>query len=207
MGQAITAYHSAAAQVSSDQCAYLDLTTAEGRNYFADMDWACRYAAANRMMILNALADVLETRHSVDVDAASFLDCPHNFARLEDHGGKMLCVHRKSANAADAGSLGLVAGSMTAGSRIVVGLGNPEALCSSAHGAGRRMSRTEAATRISKKELDGMMRGVIYREQWANRLRDEAPRAYKDLREVMRAQHDLVRTHKTLTPILNDKRP
>jgi hypothetical protein len=39
------------------------------------------------------------------------------------------------------------------------------------------------------------------------RLRDEAPQAYKDLRTVMQAQHSLVRTERTLLPILNDKRP
>jgi tRNA-splicing ligase RtcB len=207
MGQAITAHHLAAAKMPPEQLAHLDLQTETGQDYFADMNWACRYAAANRMIILNAVADVLEGSHAAAVDESSFLDCPHNFARLEEHAGETLCVHRKSANAAPADSLGLIAGSMAAGSRIVVGLGNPQSLCSSAHGAGRAMSRTEAAERISAREIKGTMRGVVYREQWANQLRDEGPRAYKDLHDVMRAQHDLVRTTRTLLPILNDKRP
>ena len=207
MGQAITAHHTAAAKLSPDRRTHLDLETLAGQAYFADMNWACRYAAANRILILNAVADALEARHAIDVDEASFLECPHNFARLEEHGGETLCVHRKSANAAAAGSQGLIAGSMAAGSRIVVGLGNLQSLCSSAHGAGRAMSRSEAAETISGRELRGVMRGVVYRDQWANRMRDEAPRAYKDLHAVMRAQHDLVRTDNTLIPILNDKRP
>jgi hypothetical protein len=52
-----------------------------------------------------------------------------------------------------------------------------------------------------------MMRGVVYHNEWAGRFRDEAPQAYKDLHNVMRAQRSLVRTVRTLLPMLNDKRP
>ena len=106
-----------------------------------------------------------------------------------------------------AGCLGLIAGSMAAGTRVVIGLGNQESLCSSSHGAGRVMSRTEASQRIASRDLKGMMRGVIYHEEWAGRFRDEAPQAYKDFHNVMQAQRSLIRTERTLLPILNDKRP
>jgi RNA-splicing ligase RtcB len=51
------------------------------------------------------------------------------------------------------------------------------------------------------------MGGIVFRREWAGRFRDEAPQAYRDLREVMQAQRELVRTTATLLPILNDKRP
>lgn len=207
MGQAITAHHLSKASSSSGCLPFLDLDSPPGQAYFDDMVWGCQYARANRLMILNALADILEVHHAIKVDMASYIDCPHNFAGMEVHGGEMLLIHRKSANAAMAGSLGLIAGSMAAGTRIVVGLGNQESLCSSSHGAGRAMSRTEASQRIASRDLKGMMRGVVYHDEWAGRFRDEAPQAYKDFHNVMRAQRSLVRTERTLLPILNDKRP
>ncbi|MBX3422194.1 MAG: RtcB family protein [Pirellulaceae bacterium] len=158
-------------------------------------------------MILNRLADVLELQLNIQVDQNSYLDCPHNFAQTESHSGQQLIVHRKSANWAPADCRGLIAGSMATGTLIVVGRGKPDSLCSSAHGAGRAMSRTEAAQRIEHRQLTGLMSDITYRQDWANLLRDEAPQAYKDLRLVMQAQHDLVRIERHLKPILNDKRP
>jgi len=207
MGQEITTHHVTAAQASAGELPCFDLDSPAGAAYFRDMEWACRYAAANRMTILNAAADILEVDHGIQVDEAAFIDSPHNFARLETHCGERLLVHRKSANAAPAGAQGLIAGSMAAGSRIVVGLGDPQSLCSSSHGAGRAMSRTEASQRIATGDLKGMMRGVVYRDRWAARFRDEAPQAYKDFHAVMQAQRSCVRTERTLLPVLNDKRP
>lgn len=207
MGQAITAHHLGRASSSSGNLPYLDLESSGGQAYFDDMAWGCQYASANRLVILNVVADILEVCHAFTVDEASYIDCTHNFARLEVHGGETLLVHRKSANAAMTDCLGLIAGSMAAGTKVVMGLGNEESLCSSSHGAGRTMSRTEASQRIASRDLEGMMHGVVYHDEWAGRLRDEAPQAYKDFHNVMRAQHSLVRTERTLLPILNDKRP
>ena len=64
-----------------------------------------------------------------------------------------------------------------------------------------------SAQRIGGRDLDARMRGIVYHAAWANRFRDEPPQAYRDLHEVMRAQRDLVRTERSLAPILNDKRP
>jgi len=216
MGQAITSHHLAHRLAASsagdagpgaDALPGLDTETPAGQAYFADMEWACRYAAANRAAILNAVADVLEALHGIAVAADGFVDSPHNTATRETPGGAAAIVHRKSTNHAAAGRRGVVAGSMAVGSRLVVGLGNAAALDSSAHGAGRLLSRTEARERIGGRDLEARMRAIVYHRTWANRLRDEAPQAYRDLREVMQAQHDLVRTERVLVPILNDKRP
>jgi len=218
MGQEITAHHLAVVAADAGKVTTtgeataiplpcLDLDSAAGRAYFADMHWACRYAAANRAAMLNAVADLLEGIGGVHADPESFVESPHNTATVEEHAGELLIVHRKSANHAAAGRVGIVAGSMATGSRITVGLGNPESLASSAHGAGRVMSRSEAGERIQTRDLEPRMRGIVFRREWAGRFRDEAPQAYRDLREVMQAQRDLVRTVAVLVPILNDKRP
>lgn len=214
MGQAITTHHLACAtdsggipgDSSNSKLPSLGLDKPAGSAYFADMEWACRYAGANRAAILNAVADILEDLFGVVVDVQSFVDSPHNTATLESVSGETAIVHRKSANHASDGRRGIVAGSMAVGTRIVTGLGNAGALESSAHGAGRVMSRGDAMERLGARDVEARMGRITYRRSMANEFRDEAPSAYRELHEVMRAQRDLVKTERTLTPIINDKR-
>ena len=80
------------------------------------------------------------------------------------------------------------------------------ALCSSAHGAGRALSRTAGSrAKVTERELRRQMEGVWYDYRLANRLRDEAPAAYKDIRAVLRAQKELVKVTRMLRPVLNYK--
>lgn len=207
MGQVITSFHlDQAKPTNSGDLASLDLGDKTGQDYWQDMEWAIRYATENRLQILNRIADSLESVAGLIPDEEAYIDCTHNFARLEKYRGETLIVHRKSANAADHGTLGIIPGSMATSSRIVSGLGNEESLNSSSHGAGRKLSRSEAALKTKAKDLGRQMNGIIFRREIANKLRDEAPTAYKDLNEVMRAQRDLVKTVSILKPILNDKR-
>ena len=67
---------------------------------------------------------------------------------------------------------------------------------------GRSMSRSEARRRVGLRRLRGEMRGVWFEERLAHRLREEAPGAYKDIGEVMRAQKPLVRIERRLWPRL-----
>jgi tRNA-splicing ligase RtcB len=87
----------------------------------------------------------------------------------------------------------------------VEGRGEEAALCSSAHGAGRALSRTAAREKISERELRRQMTGIWYDFRLTERLRDEAPSAYKDIRAVLRAQRELVKVMRTLRPALNYK--
>jgi len=87
----------------------------------------------------------------------------------------------------------------------VEGRGNEDALCSSAHGAGRALSRKAAHARVTEREFHRQMEGVWYDPRLAGRLRDEAPSAYKDIRAVLRAQKELVKVTRTLRPVLNYK--
>jgi len=87
----------------------------------------------------------------------------------------------------------------------VEGRGHEQALCSSAPGAGRALSRTVAREKVTGRELRRQMEGVWYDYRLANRLRDEAPAAYKDIRAVLRAQKELVKVTRRLRPVLNYK--
>ena len=105
---------------------------------------------------------------------------------------------------ARAGELGIIPGSMGAKSYIVRGLGNPESLCSCSHGAGRRMSRTEAKRRFNSRDLEEQTVGVECRKDGG--VVDEIPGAYKDIDEVMRNQSDLVEVVHTLEQVVCIKR-
>jgi tRNA-splicing ligase RtcB (3'-phosphate/5'-hydroxy nucleic acid ligase) len=87
----------------------------------------------------------------------------------------------------------------------VEGRGHEQALCSSAHGAGRALSRTAAREKVTERELRRQMEGVWYDYRLAGRLRDEAPAAYKDIRAVLRAERDLVKATRVLRPVLSYK--
>lgn len=200
MGQAITDWH--LRNTLRDEIDYFELATDNGQAYFSDMQWAMRYASENRLRMLNHLADSLEDLLNASPIESSYIDSPHNFARIENHFGHELIVHRKSANSARKGEVAIIPGSMVSGSRIVVGKGNPQSLCSSSHGAGRTMSRSEAFGKLQVKDFKAIMGSIVYPKEHARRLLDESPAVYRSLSQVMQAQQDLVSTRDTLRTIL-----
>jgi tRNA-splicing ligase RtcB (3'-phosphate/5'-hydroxy nucleic acid ligase) len=207
MGQIITEHHLAGAATSRTGLKHLDLQSEAGRAYFNDMEWAMQYATLNRLAIMARIVEIMESDFKVDADEASYLDSPHNFARCETDSAEEFIVHRKSAISARQGEPGLIAGSMGSPSFMVTGLGTAESLCSSSHGAGRVLSRTEARARISSAEMQRQLGSVQYDRRHLVALRDEAPAAYRDIRKVMQAQHELTRQHTRLVPVLNFKYP
>jgi tRNA-splicing ligase RtcB len=207
MGQIITEHHLAQAAAAATGLKFLDLNEDAGQAYWQDMQWAIQYATLSRLAILERVADLLERHYGLNALEESYLDCPHNFARQETHFGKELIVHRKSANSAMPGEPALIAGSMGSPSYLVCGKGLENSLKSSSHGAGRAMSRTEARARISAADIERQLKAVQCDKMRLADLRDEAPTAYRDIREVMRAQRDLVRQEMRLTPRLSFKYP
>jgi tRNA-splicing ligase RtcB len=129
----------------------------------------------------------------------------HNHVSLERHGGRELWVHRKGAMPAGLGQAGVLPGSMGSASFHVEGRGHEAALCSSAHGAGRALSRAAARAKVTDREFRRQMQRVWYDYRLSDKLRDEAPAAYKDIRAVLRAQRDLVKMTRVLRPVLNYK--
>ncbi len=83
------------------------------------------------------------------------------------------------------------------------GLGNAAALGSCSHGAGRRMSRGQAARTITLEAFAHQMRGIV--ADTGRELLDEAPQAYKGLDTVLAEQTDLVTPVGRLLPLLNVK--
>jgi len=119
--------------------------------------------------------------------------------------GRNLWVHRKGAMSARLGEHGVLPGSMGSLSFHVEGRGCEDALCSSAHGAGRVLSRTAARRQVTERALRQQMEGSWYDSRKTDGLRDEAPSAYKDIRAVLRAQKEMVKVTRALRPVLNYK--
>lgn len=206
MGQAITAWHlSRATPAGRNQLPALDAGTPEGAAYLHDVSWAARYARENRRAMIIAAAECVERLFGTSWDESTLVDTDHNHVRREEHFGHVWLVHRKGAQSARDGEVGIVPGSMGTASFHVTGRGVVEALASCSHGAGRRLSRGEARSRIGTRQLAQQMRHVWFDHRRADALRDEAPLAYKDVHAVMRAQKELVRIERQLRPLLSYK--
>ncbi len=168
--------------------AWLSLDSQEGQEYWAAMELMGRYAAANHACIHKHIAGNLGAQVLLD------LENHHNFAWKERHviNGveREVIVHRKGATPAGDGVLGIVPGSMASPGFVVRGKGNPESLNSASHGAGRVMSRKAANEKFNWKDVNRFLRerGVTLISAGL----DEVPMAYKNIREVMAAQSDLV---------------
>jgi tRNA-splicing ligase RtcB len=67
------------------------------------------------------------------------------------------------------------------------------------------MSRSEARRRISVSAFEQQVEGVWFDHRRTRRLIDEAPGAYKDIAKVMKAQRDLTRIVRRLSPVLSYK--
>jgi len=180
--------------------AWLDEGTPLFDDYVEAVGWAQDYAMANRREMMRLVVEALR-RHLPSFSLADeAVNCHHNFVARETHLGERLFVTRKGAIHAGEGEPGIIPGSMGARSYIVRGKGEPQSFCSCAHGAGRRMSRTEAKRRFSREDLERQTAGVECRKD--ARVIDEIPGAYKDIDEVMARQSDLVEVVHTLKQVL-----
>ncbi len=192
------------ASLDDPDLAYFVQGTEDFQRYVADMRWAQRYAFANRARMMDAAVAELVRFLGAGREIRR-INCHHNFATVEEHGGRSIWVTRKGAIRAGAGELGIIPGSMGTSTYIVRGKGNPASYASCAHGAGRAMSRTQARKTIPLDELRRQMEGRVWNAEHARALLDESPRAYKDIDRVMADQRDLVDVVETLTQILNYK--
>ena len=186
----------------SDLAYFLDGTT-EFRDYIGDMLWAQVYALENReLMVTAALSDLFGFVGKGS--EVSRINCHHNFAALEEHGGRDIWITRKGAIRAGVGDYGVIPGSMGTSSYIVKGKGNPESYQSASHGAGRRMSRSRAKRELTIDSLTTLMKDKAWNQN-PQALLDEHPDAYKDIDQVMREQEDLVEVQEVLSQIVNYK--
>jgi len=177
----------------------------EGTEHFDDyveaVEWAQNYAQLNReIMMRNVVAAVRRVIAKPFEAHVKAVNCHHNYVSRERHFGQDILVTRKGAVSARIGELGIIPGSMGARSYIVRGLGNADSFHSCSHGAGRKMSRTEARKRFSLDDHRAATVGVECRKDVD--VIDETPAAYKDIDAVMQAQKDLVEVVHTLKQIV-----
>jgi tRNA-splicing ligase RtcB len=175
----------------------------EGKDYLAAMAAAANFAWSNRQLITHHVRrTIVQVFPEVDAESVRVVyDVAHNIAKVEEHQGKTLCVHRKGATRAfgpanpdtpdEYRSIGqpvFLPGSM--GTYTYVLAGTDEALSlswgSTCHGAGRSMSRGAAKRQVTgdalRKELEA--RGIVVRCPSSAGLAEEAPFAYKDVERV-----------------------
>ena len=168
--------------------------------YVEALGWAQDYASENRAQMLALVLEALRaTLPSFEVTEHA-VNCHHNYVARERHFGAEVYVTRKGAIRAGAGELGIIPGSMGARSYIVRGKGSAESFRSCAHGAGRRMSRSQAKKMFSADDLARQTVGVECRKDVG--VVDEIPGAYKDIDAVMANQADLVDVVHTLKQVV-----
>lgn len=190
---------------------FLPFDTAEGRSYFADMQFALAYALENRRRMMAVFKETL-AEFAPQVEFLREVNIHHNYAALEEHYGRKYMLHRKGATSARLDETGIIPGSMGTASYIVRGLGNAESFHSCSHGAGRVLSRTAACQKLKVEDCDKAMEGIVC-ERWnrykgfgRSKRRDlldlsEAPQAYKPIDDVIAAELDLIEPMVRLTPL------
>ena len=197
------------ANLPDKNLAYFDEGTEHFQDYFAAVEWAQNFAKVNRWLMMQRVLYAMESATRIHCYGKErIIDCHHNYVKREMHYDRMVYLTRKGAvraRAADPDTgreadMGIIPGSMGARSYIVRGKGNKEAFNSCSHGAGRRMSRTEARKRFTLEDHEVATKGVECRKD-ADVL-DETPGAYKDIDAVMEAQKDLVEIVHTLKQVV-----
>ncbi|WP_238653981.1 RtcB family protein [Paenibacillus piscarius] len=186
----------------------LDLNSELGDMYYRAMKLAGRYAYAGRDYVIQQVLAILGTEADLAVHNH------HNYAWKETHDGKEVIVVRKGATPSAPGQMGFIGGSMGDISVIVQGKDsaeNREAYYSTVHGAGRIMSRTQAAGRMNWKTRT-RSGGQITPAQMLEAVRefgvelrgagtDESPFVYRKLQEVLDAHAETIEVMHVLKPV------
>ncbi|MGB8953074.1 MAG: RtcB family protein [Candidatus Aminicenantales bacterium] len=183
-----------------------------GQQYYKSMCTAVNYAFANRQMIAHWVREVFKRVLGSAQGMRQVYDVCHNVAKIEKHTidgrEKEVCIHRKGATRSfgpgrpevpevyrAVGQPVIIPGSMGTASYILVGTSEAEELSfsSTAHGAGRLMSRHEALRRFRGEQIrDELARkGIELQSTSWKGVAEEASGAYKDVDEVVRVSHDV----------------
>jgi len=187
----------------------------EGESYRKAMFAALNFAWSNRQMITHWTRKVFERifkQSESDLDMKLIYDVAHNIAKVEKHkiDGqlKSVVVHRKGATRAfpagrdeipqkyrDLGQPVFIPGSMGTGSWILLGKPNSMNISfgSTAHGAGRMMSRSAARRSYTDAQVQKTLadRGIFIKALTREGIVEETPEAYKDVDAVVNVSHEL----------------
>jgi len=172
-----------------------------GKKYLSAMNCAVNFAFCNRQIIMHKMRDLLK-RYFPKAKIEMVYDVCHNIAKFEEHKGREVLIHRKGATRCfgpgrkevpkiyrKVGQPVLIPGSMATASYVLVGTKEAEELSfgSTAHGAGRAKSRTEARKTLSKEEAEKILeeRDVCLECGGIKGLIEESSESYKDIEEVI----------------------
>jgi tRNA-splicing ligase RtcB len=194
--------------ISDKELACAPFKSKEGQDYFGAMKCAVNMAFANRQVILHRIREVFSKTFGNDAENLGLnmtYDVAHNIAKLEkykvDGKVKELLVHRKGATRSfgpgiegipkehkEIGQVVIIGGSMETGSYILTGTDKAmeKTFGSTAHGAGRLMSRTKAKQMFdgSKLQKDLEEKGIYVKGASMKGLAEEAGEAYKDIHSI-----------------------
>ncbi|MDX1647500.1 MAG: RtcB family protein [Longimicrobiales bacterium] len=184
------------------QLACAPFASEAGQAYFGAMASAANYAWCNRQIISHVARRAFRSEIGPEAELRLVYDVAHNIAKVEEHDGEKVCVHRKGATRAfgpshpetpeayrGVGQPVFIPGSMGTGSYVLVGqdAALERSFGSACHGAGRTMSRGQARRtrhgRDVKKDLEA--EGIVVRCPSMKELAEEAPYAYKDVDHVV----------------------
>jgi tRNA-splicing ligase RtcB len=226
MERAVSKYH---ISLPDRQLACAPSKSPEAEDYLPAMASACNFAWVNRQMITHWTREAFEKtlgRTADQLDMHLIYDVCHNVAKIENHvvdqegHQRKVVVHRKGATRAfppghpdipaeyrEIGQPVLIPGSMGTSSWLLVGTPKSMELSfgSTAHGAGRMMSRAAAKRRWGPREVEKELaeKGIMLRAAEMGTVTEEAPGAYKDVDRVAEVSHQVGIATKVcrLTPI------
>jgi len=174
----------------------------EGQDYFAAMKCAVNYSFTNRLVMTQWIRETFEKVFKKDwesMDMHTIYGICHNVVKLEEHTvnkeKKKLFVHRKGATRSFPDQPVLLAGSMGTSSYILKGTETAmqKTFGSSAHGAGRAMSRHGALRKFRGEQVSNELlqnKGIVTKSPSPKSFAEEAPGAYKDVEEVINSVHN-----------------
>ena len=179
--------------------AFLPLDTEEGKSYMDEMQYCVDFAFANRKLMMDNICKIF--KDETGCVFGEMINIAHNYAKMENHFGKNVLVHRKGATSAKLGELGIIPGSQGTASYIVRGKGNVDSFMSCSHGAGRAMGRKDAQRKLNLEDEISKLdkQGIIHGIRNVSDL-DEASGAYKDIECVISSQLDLIEPLVKLIP-------
>jgi tRNA-splicing ligase RtcB (3'-phosphate/5'-hydroxy nucleic acid ligase) len=173
------------------------ISSALGKRYLSAMNCAANFGFANRQIIMHFVRESLKHYFS-DLRADLIYDVAHNIAKFEKHmvDGKErdVLVMRKGATRSFDKQPVLIPGSMGTASYVLVGTKKAEekSFSSTAHGAGRVESRTQARKTLRAEDIKKQLekRGIYIEAGNFKGIVEEAPEVYKDIDEVVRVSHE-----------------
>jgi len=188
-------------QLPDSELACAPFNSAEGQNYYSAMAASANFAWANRQMMTQLVRQAWQRILGPKNELKLIYDVAHNIAKIENHNGARLCIHRKGATRAFApgnkelpeayqqtGQPVLIPGTMGTVSYILAGAaGAAQTFFSVCHGAGRLLSRHAALRVVQGSELKKQLEelGIVVRSLSLKGLAEEAPLAYKDINNVV----------------------